>query len=165
MNTTNTVGTIGENRANSAISTISVTSGAGNSAFISVPIRTSGDGQAQTVHNISAGEPRSAGRGRLSPSQTRQFEKMILPHEGSLFGPAMALTRSASDAEDLVQDTLLRAYDRFETFRADGSPRAWLHTIMRNLFYNAFRPGKRGQRGSGGRIAAHFAPPTNRSKS
>jgi RNA polymerase sigma factor (sigma-70 family) len=67
------------------------------------------------------------------------FEELILPHEASLYGPAMALTRSSSDAEDLVQDTLLRAFDRFDTFRSDGSPRAWLHTIMRNLFFNAYR--------------------------
>lgn len=70
---------------------------------------------------------------------TQQFERLILPHEASLYAPAMALTRSASDAEDLVQETLVRAFDRFDTFRADGSPRAWLHTIMRNLFYNAYR--------------------------
>lgn len=76
---------------------------------------------------------------RKSRSQRDLFESVILPHEQSLYGPAMALTRSSSDAEDLVQDTLLRAYDRFETFRADGSPRAWLHTIMRNLFFNAYR--------------------------
>jgi RNA polymerase sigma-70 factor (ECF subfamily) len=67
------------------------------------------------------------------------FEKLILPHENSLYAPAMSLTHSASDAEDLIQETLLRAYDRFDTFRADGSPRAWLHTIMRNLFFNAYR--------------------------
>jgi RNA polymerase sigma-70 factor, ECF subfamily len=67
------------------------------------------------------------------------FEKTILPHESSLYAPALALTRSASDAEDLVQETLLRAFNRFETYRADGSPRAWLHTIMRNIFYNAYR--------------------------
>jgi len=71
--------------------------------------------------------------------RTRIFERVILPHEQSLYGPAMALTRSSSDAEDLVQETLLRAFDRFETFRQDGSPRAWLHTIMRNLFYNSYR--------------------------
>jgi RNA polymerase sigma-70 factor (ECF subfamily) len=75
----------------------------------------------------------------LTREQERQFEELILPHEASLYGPAMALTRSSSDAEDLVQDTLLRAFDRFDTFRSDGSPRAWLHTIMRNLFFNAYR--------------------------
>lgn len=72
-------------------------------------------------------------------AQAEIFEKVILPHEASLYAPAMALTRSASDAEDLVQETLLRAFDRFDTYRSDGSPRAWLHTIMRNLFYNMYR--------------------------
>ncbi|MGC4046875.1 MAG: sigma-70 family RNA polymerase sigma factor [Armatimonas sp.] len=72
-------------------------------------------------------------------NRTTQFEKTILPHEPSLYGPAMALTHSSAEAEDLVQETLVRAFDRFDTFRADGSPRAWLHTIMRNLFYNAYR--------------------------
>lgn len=83
--------------------------------------------------------PTTTGRPGITPERARMFEKVILPHEQSLYGPAMALTRSASDAEDLVQETLLRAYDRFDTFRSDGSPRAWLHTIMRNLFFNAYR--------------------------
>lgn len=78
-------------------------------------------------------------RNRQEESQRRLFERLILPHESSLYGPAMALTRSSSDAEDLVQETMVRAFDRFETFRADGSPRAWLHTIMRNLFFNTYR--------------------------
>jgi RNA polymerase sigma-70 factor (ECF subfamily) len=82
---------------------------------------------------------RSAAAATELRARKELFETLILPHESSLFGPAMALTRSASDAEDLVQDTMLRAFDRFETFRADGSPRAWLHTIMRNLFFNAYR--------------------------
>lgn len=75
----------------------------------------------------------------LTPTRSEQFERTILPHEPSLYGPAMALTRSSAEAEDLVQETLVRAFDRFDTFRSDGSPRAWLHTIMRNLFYNAYR--------------------------
>lgn len=76
---------------------------------------------------------------RSDRDRAKLFERVILPHEQSLFSPAMALTRSSSDAEDLVQETLLRAFDRFETFRQDGSPRAWLHTIMRNLFFNMYR--------------------------
>jgi RNA polymerase sigma-70 factor (ECF subfamily) len=106
-------------------------------------------------------------------SRSREFEQVILPHEQSLYGPAMALTRSSSDAEDLVQDTLLRAYDRFDTFRADGSPRAWLHTIMRNLFFNKYRkksrepkqvsleffdPATNSLAGSGAGIATAVAP-------
>lgn len=68
-----------------------------------------------------------------------RFERVILPHEASLYGPAYQLTRNASDAEDLVQETLVRAYSRFGSYREDGSPRAWLHTIMRNLFINGWR--------------------------
>lgn len=83
--------------------------------------------------------PGSHVSGPLTREQERLFEELILPHEASLYGPAMSLTRSSSDAEDLIQDTLLRAFDRFDTFRSDGSPRAWLHTIMRNLFFNAYR--------------------------
>ena len=71
--------------------------------------------------------------------ETSTFETLILPHAESLYGPAYQLTRNAPDAEDLVQDTILRAYSRFGSFRADGSPRAWLHTIMRNLFINGYR--------------------------
>ncbi len=70
---------------------------------------------------------------------TARFEQVILPHEDSLHGPAYQLTRNASDAEDLVQETLVRAYSRFASYRDDGSPRAWLHTIMRNLFINGWR--------------------------
>jgi RNA polymerase sigma-70 factor (ECF subfamily) len=110
---------------------------------------------------------------RKDAAQREMFERLILPHEASLYAPAMSLTRSASDAEDLVQDTLLRAYDRFDTFRADGSPRAWLHTIMRNLFFNAYRkksrepkqvsleffdPATSGLAGSGGGLASAVAP-------
>jgi RNA polymerase sigma-70 factor (ECF subfamily) len=117
--------------------------------------------------------PITTRRGLTTDSQRRQFEKLILPHESSLFAPAMALTHSASDAEDLVQETLVRAYDRFDTFRADGSPRAWLHTIMRNLFFNAYRKKSREPKhvsleffdpatsdlaGSGGGIASRVAP-------
>lgn len=76
---------------------------------------------------------------RAKGSLAAHFERVILPHESSLYGPAFQLTRNASDAEDLVQDTLLRAYSRFGSYREDGSPRAWLHTIMRNLFINGWR--------------------------
>lgn len=93
----------------------------------------------RTASTVIHHAPTTIRRNDISMAQRRQFEKLILPHESSLYAPAMALTHSSSDAEDLVQETLVRAYDRFDTFRADGSPRAWLHTIMRNLFFNAYR--------------------------
>ena len=64
---------------------------------------------------------------------------MVLPHRDALLGHAMALTRNAEEAEDLVQETTLRALRGFDSFRADGPIRAWLLTILRNLFINSYR--------------------------
>jgi RNA polymerase sigma-70 factor, ECF subfamily len=76
---------------------------------------------------------------QIKTGRERLFREVILPLEPTLYGSALALTHSSSDAEDLVQDTLIRAYDRFDTFKPEGSPKAWLHTIMRNLFFNMYR--------------------------
>jgi RNA polymerase sigma-70 factor, ECF subfamily len=93
--------------------------------------------QTTTPHTqTTTGNTTTAGRERL-------FHEVILPLEPTLYGSALALTHSSSDAEDLVQDTLIRAYSRFETYRPDGSPKAWLHTIMRNLFFNRYRKNSR----------------------
>ncbi|HVK03262.1 MAG TPA: sigma-70 family RNA polymerase sigma factor [Armatimonadaceae bacterium] len=70
---------------------------------------------------------------------TRDFEQMVLPHREALYGHALSLTRNADEAEDLVQETTLRALRGFESFRADGPIRAWLLTILRNLFINSYR--------------------------
>ena len=68
-----------------------------------------------------------------------EFEGMVLPHRDALYGHALSLTRNPDEAEDLVQETTLRALRGFETFRADGPVRAWLLTILRNLFINRYR--------------------------
>lgn len=66
------------------------------------------------------------------------FERYVLPELDVLFRVAMSITRNGSDAEDLVQDTLLRAFRSIERF--DGRyPRAWLLTILRNAQVNRVR--------------------------
>lgn len=69
----------------------------------------------------------------------QDFERMVLPHRDALLGHALALTHNADEAEDLVQETTLRALRGFSSFRADGPIRAWLLTILRNLFINSYR--------------------------
>jgi RNA polymerase sigma-70 factor (ECF subfamily) len=69
----------------------------------------------------------------------RDFEELVLPHRDALYGHALALTHNVDEAEDLVQETTLRALRGFESFRADGPVRAWLLTILRNLFINGYR--------------------------
>ena len=72
-------------------------------------------------------------------SEITRFESLVLPHRDALYGHALALTRNPDEAEDLVQETTLRALRGWEGFRADGPVRAWLLTILRNLFINSYR--------------------------
>jgi RNA polymerase sigma-70 factor, ECF subfamily len=66
------------------------------------------------------------------------FERFVLPEVDVLLRVARGLTRHDADAEDLVQDTLLRAYRAIDRF--DGRhPRAWLFTILRNAHLNHHR--------------------------
>ncbi len=68
----------------------------------------------------------------------RRFAELVLPEVDVLYRVAISLTRNAADAEDLVQDTLLRAYRALDRF--DGRyPRAWLLTILRNAQINRVR--------------------------
>ena len=77
--------------------------------------------------------------GELDQRRAEQaFERYVVPELDVPFRVAMSITRNPSDAEDLVQDTLLRAYRAIERF--DGRhPRAWLLTIMRNAQVNRVR--------------------------
>jgi len=67
-----------------------------------------------------------------------RFERWVLPEVEVLLRVARSMTRNSHDAEDLVQDTMLRAFRSIERF--DGRyPRAWLLTIMRNAEINRHR--------------------------
>lgn len=71
-------------------------------------------------------------------ARTEAFEASVLPEVEVLLRVARSLTRNTADAEDLVQETLLRAYRAIESF--DGRhPRAWLLTILRNANLNRVR--------------------------
>lgn len=68
--------------------------------------------------------------------------KEILNHITSLRAFAVALTRDDSKADDLVQDTLVTAWSKFDQFEAGTHLRAWLFTILRNSFYSDIRKSK-----------------------
>jgi RNA polymerase sigma-70 factor, ECF subfamily len=73
-----------------------------------------------------------------SPTSNAAFDRYVLPEIEVLFRVARSLTRHDADAEDLVQETLLRAYRAIDRF--DGRhPRAWLLTILRNTHINRGR--------------------------
>lgn len=83
----------------------------------------------------------SCGVGAAEPNKRAAevaFSKYVMPEVDVLLRVAMSMTRNAADAEDLVQDTMLRAFRAIERF--DGRyPRAWLLTIMRNAQVNRVR--------------------------
>jgi len=68
-----------------------------------------------------------------------RFEAEFLPSLPSLLAVAARLTGTRSEAEDLVQDTLLKAYRSRKQYRAGTNPRAWLMAILRNTFLNGYR--------------------------
>ena len=64
-------------------------------------------------------------------------------HLDALYGAAYRLTRNARDAEDLVQDSLLRAYRFWDSFQQDSNCKAWLLRIVTNTFINEYQRKKR----------------------
>jgi RNA polymerase sigma-70 factor (ECF subfamily) len=72
-----------------------------------------------------------------------EFERQALVHVDALYGAAYRLTRNPRDAEDLVQDALLRAYRFWDSFEQDSNCKAWLLRIVTNTFINEYQRKKR----------------------
>jgi RNA polymerase sigma-70 factor (ECF subfamily) len=72
-----------------------------------------------------------------------RFERDVLPLLPGLYGAALRMTRNPADAEDLVQDTTLRAYRGFATFQEGTNLKAWLYRILTNSFINTYRKKQR----------------------
>lgn len=68
-----------------------------------------------------------------------RFEREALPHMRALLGAARRLTRNAADAEDLVQETFLRAFRAFAAYTPDTNIRAWLFTILYRVRADHYR--------------------------
>ena len=76
----------------------------------------------------------------LSRAERReQFEREALVHLDALYSFALKLTRARDDAEDLVSDTVLRAFDRWEQYQLGTNVRAWLFTILYHTFVSRKR--------------------------
>ena len=76
-------------------------------------------------------------------SLSERFERDALPLVPLLRGGAMRMTRNRADAEDLLQETLLKGFKAFESFREDTNLKAWLYRIMTNLYINSYRQRQR----------------------
>ena len=75
----------------------------------------------------------------------KRFEDEALPHLDALYTMALRLSRNPDDANDLLQETVLRAYRFFHQFESGTNCRAWMLTILFNNFRNGYRKSSREQ--------------------
>jgi len=76
-------------------------------------------------------------------SKRKLFEQEALPHLDAVYAVALRLVRNRDDADDLVQETILRAFKFFHQFSPGTNCRAWLMTILYNAFRNGYRRSSR----------------------
>lgn len=74
---------------------------------------------------------------------TARFERDAIPLLDQLYGGALRMTRNPADAEDLLQETMVKAYAGFRSFRAGTNLKAWLYRILTNTFINSYRKKQR----------------------
>jgi RNA polymerase sigma factor (sigma-70 family) len=74
-----------------------------------------------------------------TPIDSARFEKEMLPHIKALYHFALRLTSNEDDANDLVQDTYLKAFRFFGSYESGSNAKAWLFRILKNSFINNYR--------------------------
>ncbi|HSK96231.1 MAG TPA: sigma-70 family RNA polymerase sigma factor [Euzebyales bacterium] len=80
----------------------------------------------------------------LSDAQRREvFVRDAVPYLDQLYSAALRYTRNPADAEDLVQETFAKAYDKFHQFRPGTNLKAWLYRILTNSYINRYRKQQR----------------------
>ena len=73
----------------------------------------------------------------------RRFSEEALPLLDQLYGGALRMTRNPQDAEDLVQETYLKAFNAFGSFKEGTNLKAWMYRIMTNAYINTYRKKQR----------------------
>ena len=71
------------------------------------------------------------------------FEEQALPFIDQLYGAAMRMTRNPADAQDLVQETFVKAFGAFRSFHQGTNLKAWLYRILTNTYINSYRKKQR----------------------
>jgi len=75
----------------------------------------------------------------MDEQRSWNFEAGELPYRGQLYKTALRLARSAEDAEDLLQETYMKAYRHYASFQPGTNLKAWLFKILKNTFINEYR--------------------------
>lgn len=93
----------------------------------------------------------------MSTTQEPDPRDELVEHLGAMRAFAYSLTRNSATADDLVQDTLVKAWSNIDKFQVGTNMRAWLFTILRNTFYSMRRKRKREVEDGEGELAATLA--------
>lgn len=72
-----------------------------------------------------------------------RFERDAMPYIDQLYGAALRMTRNPADAEDLVQDAYMKAYQGFASYKPGTNLKAWLYRILTNQYINVYRKKQR----------------------
>jgi RNA polymerase sigma-70 factor (ECF subfamily) len=83
--------------------------------------------------------PTRAGSAETAQQRQARFERDALPFLDQLYAAAMRMTRNPADAEDLLQETFLKAYAAFHQFEEGTNLKAWLYRILTNTYINSYR--------------------------
>ena len=76
---------------------------------------------------------------REEVQKQEDFEEEIIPHLDAMYNFALRLTSDPSDAEDLVQDTIVKAFRFFSSYEKGTNAKAWLFRILKNSYINNYR--------------------------
>lgn len=87
--------------------------------------------------------PENAAETEREEDLKERFTQEAMPLLDQLYGGALRMTRNPQDAEDLVQETYLKAYNAFDTFKPGTNLKAWLYRIMTNSYINTYRKNQR----------------------
>jgi RNA polymerase sigma-70 factor (ECF subfamily) len=91
----------------------------------------------------AAAEADAAAPEETAEERTARFERDALPYLDQLYAGALRMTRNPSDAEDLLQETFVRAFSAFHQYQDGTNLKAWLYRILTNTFINGYRKKQR----------------------
>ena len=110
-------------------------------ASLPIPSTAMADDPVVTIEADTGGAAPS--RVETDEERAARFERDALPYLDQLYGAALRMTRNPADAEDLVQETFVKAFSAFASFTEGTNLKAWLFRILTNTFINSYRKKQR----------------------
>ncbi len=101
------------------------------------------DGDSETESKAAADSSAPVRSDETDQQLTARFERDAIPLLDQLYGGALRMTRNPADAEDLLQETMVKAYAGFRSFREGTNLKAWLYRILTNTYINGYRKKQR----------------------